>query len=113
MENVVYNRFVHYDLLEEQEISDRVTKRFKKVLRLSLITFILVSILLFYAWSRIQIISMGYDMSRQSRYQEELLLINKRLHTRFSYLRSPSYIEEAARDLGLSVPAREKIITIP
>ena len=113
MEDIVYSRFVHYNLLEDQEVSDRATKRLKKVLRSSLITFVLVTILLFYAGSRIQIISMGYDMSRQSRYQEELLLVNERLQTRISYLRSPSYIEEAAKDLGLAMPERERIITIP
>lgn len=78
-------------------------------------TAIIIAMLfvLFYLWSRLMVVSLGYEIAKANREMAELMADNKRLKLEALSLKSPQRIEAIALDrLGLVYPKREQIIMV-
>ena len=69
--------------------------------------------ILFYLWSRLIVISLGYEIAKTNKERVELMADNKRLKLEILSLKSPQRIEALALDrLGLVYPKGEQVIII-
>ena len=70
--------------------------------------------LFLYTWCRVNYIDVGYDISKETRKQHELIALQNNLKIELASLKSPERIAKIARDkLGLKVPTKSQTITIP
>ncbi len=68
---------------------------------------------LFYVWSRIQVIQIGYEISNVLKEQRRLTEANKRLRLEIATLKSFPRIERVAtEDLRMTKPKPEQVIVI-
>jgi cell division protein FtsL len=68
---------------------------------------------LFFVWSRIQVIQLGYEISQALKQGRTLDEGNKRLKLEIATLKSYSRIEKiAVEDLGLSKPKPDQVVVI-
>lgn len=68
---------------------------------------------LFYVWAHHQAISLGYEISRKSQEEQELLKENKKLRLELAALKSPGRIESMAlKELGFMNPKQEQLIIV-
>ncbi len=66
-----------------------------------------------YIWSRITVVSLGYDISSANTARDRLIEKNRRLIIEFERLKSPERIEGiASRELNLVHPRREQVVDI-
>jgi cell division protein FtsL len=100
---------------------DQKSRKTKTILhprRSNLLIFIVPMLLLilsslFFVWSRIQVIQLGYEISLALKQGRALDEGNKRLRLEIATLKSYSRIEKiAVEDLGLSKPRSEQVIVI-
>jgi cell division protein FtsL len=69
------------------------------------LTMLFISSLIFLVWSRIQVTQLGYRISQASHEQEQLLQKNSALKIEEASLKTPSRIEDLAKNrLGLINP---------
>lgn len=69
------------------------------------ITILFISSLIFLVWSRIQVTQLGYQISQASHEQEQLFKKNSELKIEEASLKTPSRIEDIAKNrLGLINP---------
>ena len=69
------------------------------------LTVLFISSLIFLVWSRIQVTQLGYRISQASHAQEQLLQKNSALKIEEASLKTPSRIEDLAKNrLGLKNP---------
>jgi cell division protein FtsL len=69
--------------------------------------------LLAYAWSRVQCVRIGYEISEHNDKQAELTAVQKNLKIELARLKSPKRIAKIARErLELKIPSPEQIISI-
>ena len=74
---------------------------------------VVVMVILFYLWSRLLTVSIGYEISRAERERMEFARETERLKLEVETLKSPSRIEEIAKgELGLIYPRQEQIIKV-
>ena len=66
-----------------------------------------------YVWSNFEGTQIGYDVSRLNHEEIRLRELNKKLRLELATLKSPQYLEGAARALGLKAPGPEQIIVLP
>jgi cell division protein FtsL len=72
---------------------------------LGAVALVLVGSALFYVWTRHEVTSWGYSISRATERQSQLKEMNRELRLEVASLRSPSRIESIARkELGLDFP---------
>ena len=70
--------------------------------------------LLFYTWSRVQCIQLGYELSTAANKKNDLLLLRNNLKIEIAHLKSPKRITEIAKkQLGLTLPKPNQLIVIP
>jgi cell division protein FtsL len=70
--------------------------------------------LLFYTWSRVQCVQLGYELSEAAGKQNDLLLLRNNLKIEIAHLKSPKRITEIAKEqLGLTLPKPNQLIVIP
>ena len=70
--------------------------------------------MLFYTWCRVQYVNAGYELSRASKYNQQLLSLQNNLKVELARLKSPQRIEKIAKQrLGLVHPSREQVIVLP
>ncbi len=68
---------------------------------------------LFYVWSRIQVIQLGYDISNALKEEKKLTEANKKLRLEIATLKSYARIEKlAAEELKMGKPKPEQVIVI-
>ncbi len=78
-----------------------------------LVAFICMMVLCGYIWSRITVVSIGYDISSANVKRDKLIEQNRRLSIEFEQLKSPERIEDiASRELNLVYPRREQVVDI-
>ncbi len=66
---------------------------------------------LFYVWSRVLVINLGYDLSQAMEVQWKLVQDNRKLHIEIATLKSLARIERIAQDeLGMVKPLPGQII---
>jgi len=101
--------------------TDKVSKRRKKAIGIKsnlllLYTFLLLFLIggsLFYVWSRIQVIQLGYEISNALKVERTLTEENKKLRLEIATLKSYARIEKiAVEELRMAKPKPEQVIVI-
>lgn len=79
-----------------------------------LLLVVLISEMLLYAWSRVQCMGLGYEISAAVERQREQMLLQRNLRIELARLKSPDRIAKIAGErLGLVLPKPEQTVTIP
>ncbi|MBI5682557.1 MAG: cell division protein FtsL [Deltaproteobacteria bacterium] len=74
---------------------------------------VIAMVTLFYVWSRLLTINLGYEISRVELERKNLLKEKGLLNIEITSLKSPDRIDRIARtELGLVYPSQEQIIRI-
>ena len=92
----------------------------KKRFRLTHRQIFLIAVMLFlfmgsgigYVWSNFEGTQIGYDLSRLQQEEFKLKEFNQKLRVELATLKSPQYLERAARSLGLRTALPEQIIIL-
>ncbi|MGH9307742.1 MAG: hypothetical protein ACRD1U_00115 [Vicinamibacterales bacterium] len=88
-------------------------ERHRQLWRTAGIGAVLVLVLLFSAWQRVELVKNGYEVQRLERERASEEEINRHLRLEIESLRSPRRIEEMAiRDLKLVAPDKGQAIVI-
>ncbi len=70
--------------------------------------------LFLYTWCRVQNVNIGYEISSEKRNRRHFITLQRRFKIELAHLKSPERIAGIAkRQLGLTTPGPEQIITIP
>ncbi|MDH4100117.1 MAG: cell division protein FtsL [Nitrospirota bacterium] len=78
-----------------------------------LIGLLVLAVVLFYIWQRVQVVKLGYQIEKYKIEKVELVRKNKELLIEVSSLTSPDRIERlASHRVGLSAPDREQIVIV-
>lgn len=73
----------------------------------------IIMTLLFFLWSRLETVKLGYEISRESKKTIELLSENNNLRLQVVDLKSPERIERIASErIGLVYPRGRQIVVI-
>lgn len=73
---------------------------------------VLVVVLLFSAWQKVELVQHGYNIQRLQQQQAAEQEINRRLRLEIETLRAPERIEKIAKELNLVTPPRDQAIVI-
>ncbi len=101
--------------------TDKGSKTKKKAIGIKsnlllLFTFLLLFLIggsLFYVWSRIQVIQLGYEISNVLKVERALTEENKKLRVEIATLKSYARIEKlAVEELRMAKPKPEQVIVI-
>jgi len=86
-----------------------------KGLNIICISFLVIFIaeLFLFAWCRIQCIKAGYDISKKTDEQKNLLKIQNSLKIEIAHLKSYERISGIAKKLGLVAPNAKQTIILP
>lgn len=85
----------------------------KLVMRLLVLGAFIVVLSLFYIWSRVQIVQMGYEIHEIKKAQQRLVDENKKYKLELSVMKSPDRVQRYAEgDLKMAVPEESGIIEI-
>ena len=87
--------------------------KFRRLLLVGLLMLLLIGGSLFYVWSRIQVIRLGYEISSALKEEKALTEVNKRLRLEIATLKSYARIEKiAVEELRMAKPKPEQVIVI-
>ncbi len=83
----------------------------RRLFRFSLALFCLVAVGLFYIWTHVQVVSVGYRIHALEKMQEELMRERKALLVEIALLKSPERLESiATTQLGLQTPKPQQFV---
>jgi cell division protein FtsL len=75
---------------------------------------VFIAELFLYTWSRVNCIGVGYDISKETQKQQELVALETNLKIELASLKSPERIAKIAKNqLGLVTPTQKQTIVIP
>jgi cell division protein FtsL len=75
---------------------------------------IFIAELFIYTWCRVNYIDMGYEISKETKKQHELMTLQNNLKIELASLKSPERIAKIAKyQLGLKTPTKSQTIVIP
>ena len=75
---------------------------------------IFIAELFLYTWCRVNYIDMGYEISKETNKQNELIALQNNLKIELASLKSPERIARIAKyQLGLKAPTKSQTIVIP
>jgi cell division protein FtsL len=75
---------------------------------------VFIAELFLYTWCRVNFIGVGYEISKETKKQQELIALQNNLKIELASLKSPERIAKIAKDqLGLIVPSKSQTIIIP
>jgi cell division protein FtsL len=84
-----------------------------RILLFFILLLFLISGSLFYVWSRIQVIQLGYEISNALKEERALAESNKRLRLEIATLKSYTRIEKfAVEELRMTKPKPDQVIVI-
>ena len=87
--------------------------KLRRLFLFALVMLLFVGGSLFYVWSRIQVIRLGYEISSALKEEKALTEVNKRLRLEIATLKSYARIEKfAVEELKMSKPKPEQVIVI-
>ncbi len=87
--------------------------KLRRLLLLALLMLFFIGGSLFYVWSRIQVIRLGYEISSALKEEKALTEVNKRLRLEIATLKSYARIEKfAVEELRMVKPKPEQVIVI-
>jgi cell division protein FtsL len=79
----------------------------------TLLMLFLIGASLFYVWSRIQVIQLGYEISNAIKQERALVEANKKLRVEIAQLKSYGRIEKiAVEELKMMKPAPNQVVVI-
>lgn len=85
----------------------------KLLLRLIVLGMIVMMLSLFYIWSRVEVVKMGYAIGELIKHQKELKAQNQKLRLELSVLKAPERIESLASEkLKMVWPSTEKTYSL-
>lgn len=85
----------------------------KVVMKLLILGVFVVTLSIFYIWSRVQIVQMGYEINEYKKEQVQLEDENKKLSMEYTLMKSPKRITEyAQKKLNMKSPDIQGIIEI-
>jgi cell division protein FtsL len=89
------------------------TRSANRIFFFILLLLFLISGSLFYVWSRIQVIQLGYEISSALKEERALAEANKRLRLEIATLKSYARIEKiAVEELRMAKPKPDQVIVI-
>lgn len=91
--------------------SFRLTPR--QILLVTLMLLLFMGSGIGYVWSNFEGTQIGYDVSRLQQQELRLKELNQKLRLELALLKSPQYLEEATRHLGLKTASPEQIVLLP
>jgi len=68
---------------------------------------------LFYVWTRMQIVQIGYEVSSLEEKNKDLKNRKRELMVEIASLQSPGELDEKAAKLGLIIPPVNKVVNVP
>jgi cell division protein FtsL len=75
---------------------------------------VFIAELFLYTWCRVNYIGVGYEISKETQKQHELIALQNNLKIELASLKSPERIAKIAKDqLGLIAPTKNQMIVIP
>jgi cell division protein FtsL len=90
-----------------------MTKNPNRIFFFILFLLLLIGGSLFYVWSRIQVIQLGYEISNALKQERAWVEANKRLRVEIATLKSYARIEKlAVEDLRMAKPRPDQVIVI-
>ena len=106
--------FIHTDVLGQQIVKERTIAWKQEFKHYVLMVAALIFFSLLFVWSRIEVVQIGYEISHANQVYQNVSKENQRLRVEVASLKSPSRIEEIAKNrLDLIHPTHEQIIVIP
>lgn len=100
-------------LWTEQKVKTKSRPRKSNLLVIIVPLLFLILSALFFVWSRIQVIQLGYEISQALKQGRALTEGNKQLRLEIATLKSYPRIEKiAVEELGLSKPRPDQVIVI-
>ena len=79
-----------------------------------LLLSIFVAELLIYTWCRVQYVQVGYQITKETARQQQLLALRDNLRIEHARLKSPQRIAKIAREqLGLITPNPDQVVELP
>jgi len=85
----------------------------RQILLVTLMLFLFMGSGIGYVWSNFEGTQIGYDVSRLKHEELRLKDLNTKLRLELATLKSPQYLEEAARAIGLKAPSPRQIVVLP
>ncbi|MCJ7747363.1 MAG: cell division protein FtsL [Desulfobacterales bacterium] len=90
-----------------------MSRNANRILLFFILLLFLISGSLFYVWSRIQVIQLGYEISNALKEERALAESNKRLRLEIATLKSYTRIEKfAVEELRMTKPKPDQVIVI-
>jgi len=87
--------------------------KLRRLFLFALLMLLFIGGSLFYVWSRIQVIRLGYEISSALKEEKALTEVNKRLRLEIATLKSYARIEKfAVEELKMAKPKAEQVIVI-
>ena len=75
---------------------------------------VFITELFLYTWCRVNCIGVGYEISKETQKQHELVALQTNLKIEMASLKSPERIAKIAKNqLGLVTPTQKQTIVIP
>jgi cell division protein FtsL len=97
---------------EDAKVKPKGTK-WNLLILFTLLALFFIGGSLFYVWSRIQVIQLGYEISNALKEERALLETNKKLRLEIATLKSCARIEKiAVEELKMVKPKPEQVIVI-
>ena len=98
---------------EELQMAKAPVRSTHRIFFIICFLFFLVGGSLFYVWSRIQVIQLGYEISNALKQERALTEANKRLRVEIATLKSYARIEKlAVEELRMAKPRPDQVIVI-
>ena len=95
-------------------MTNKGTRKFRTTGMWMVMMSIFIIELLFYTWCRVQNVQHGYDISKETQNQKQLITYQNNLKIELARLKSPDRIAQIAKQqLGLIMPTTDKTILIP
>jgi hypothetical protein len=85
----------------------------RQIVLITLMLFLFMGSGIGYVWSNFEGTQIGYDVSRLKHEELRLKDLNKKLRLELATLKSPQYLEEAARAFGFKSASPSQIVVLP
>jgi cell division protein FtsL len=102
-----------YSVRKQQAFTKIDFLKTRLIFKLLILGAFVVFLSLFYIWSRVQIVSLGYQINELKKVQADLKNNNKLLQMELALLKSPTRLQQIASEkLQMKIPSQDRIIEI-